>query len=81
MRAGAPVNPASANIPALTPAIAPQPDPSLTIVGWSMQRIIWLRGPWYSAIPNASRVRARSSPMIRAYRPAELTAPHAPEVW
>ncbi len=31
--AGAPVKPASANIPALTPAMAPQPDPSLTIVG------------------------------------------------
>jgi hypothetical protein len=75
------VKPASASIPALTPAIAPQPDPSLTIVGWSMQRIIWLRGRGISAMPSASRVRARSSPMIRAYKPAELTRPHAPDVW
>ena len=28
-----------------TPAIEPQPDPSFSMVGWSMQRIIWLRGP------------------------------------
>ena len=30
---------------AVAPAMAPQPEPSFTIVGWSMHRIIWLRGP------------------------------------
>ena len=43
--AGAPVNPAFASAAALTPAIDPQPDPSFSIVVWSMTRIIWLRGP------------------------------------
>ena len=43
--AGAPVNPSRARKAATTPVMAPQPEPSFTMVGWSMQRIIWLRGP------------------------------------
>ena len=42
---GAPVKPSAARQAAETPASAPKPEPSFTMVGWSMQRIIWLRGP------------------------------------
>ncbi len=79
--AGAPVKPASASSAALTPVIAPQPDPSLSIVGWSMHRIIWLRGPWYSAIPSASRRCRSSRRQSRFATEATPRAFQAPEVW
>jgi len=79
--AGAPVKPDSANNALLTPTIAPQPEPSLTMVGWSMQRIIWLRGPWYSAMPSACRVVSTSSRSNRATAAATPSAFQAPEVW
>src|SRR3546814_12601402 len=40
---GAPVKPSIARKPAETPAMAPQPDPSLSMVGWSTPRIIAAR--------------------------------------
>ena len=40
VRAGAPVNQAAASYAALRPHMAPQPEPSLSIVGWLMQPII-----------------------------------------
>ena len=38
---------------------------AFSIVGWAMQRIIWLRGPWYSAMARAWRVQSSSSPSMR----------------
>ena len=79
--AGAPEKPSRASWTAAAPVIAPHPDPSLIIVGWSMQRIIWLRGPLYSAIPSASRVAAQSSPQMRAPMAATPSDTQAPDVW
>ena len=63
-----------------TPHKAPQPEPSLSIVGWSIHRIIWLLGPWYSAIPIAWLVCSKDSFIIRDATPAIATATQAPEV-
>jgi hypothetical protein len=65
--AGAPVNPSSARRTAIMPVSAPMPEPSCSIVGLAISRIIWLRGPWYSAMPSAWR-------RVSGRRPLQATA-------
>ena len=79
--AGAPVKPFRARTAADNPASAPQPDPSCSMVGLSISRIIWLRGPWYSAMPSASRNCGADMPCSRAAIAATPSAFQAPEVW
>ena len=68
-------------IAAMTPVIAPQPEPSLIMVGWSMQRIIWLRGPVILGDAERLARRRSSSPSMRAPIAATPSASQAPDVW
>ena len=66
---------------AVTPACAPQPEPSFSIVGWSQTRRIWPRGPKYSAMPSACRAAASSSAQQPGAERGAASAFQAPEQW